>query len=53
MHKQVFTLTAGFKAKYLVDLKVLWLAAVLGTAKGRWKQARQALKVEVLRIDNI
>jgi len=40
MHKQVFTLTVGFKAQYLIDLKVFWLAAVLGAAKGRWKQAR-------------
>jgi|TARA_B110000967_G_scaffold135159_1_gene137964 hypothetical protein len=39
MHKQVLTLTAGLKTEYLVDLKVFWLATVLGAAKGCWKQA--------------
>mgnify|MGYP006105108865 CR=1 FL=1 len=50
MHKQVLTLTARLKAKYLIDLKVFWLTAVLGAAKGRWEQARETLKVERLRI---
>jgi hypothetical protein len=49
MHKQVFALTAGLKAQYFIDLKVFWLAAVLGAAKGRWKQARETLKIERLR----
>jgi len=40
MHKQMFALTAGLKTQYLVDLEVFWLAAVLGAAKGRWKQTR-------------
>jgi len=49
MHKQMFTFTAGFKTEYLIDLKIFWLTAVLGAAKGCWKQARETLKIECLR----
>jgi hypothetical protein len=40
MHKQMFALTAGLKAQYLINLKILRATAVDGAAKGVVKQAR-------------
>jgi hypothetical protein len=48
MHKQVLSLTAGLKAKYLIDLKVFWTTAVLGAAKRQRKQTRETLKIKRL-----
>ena len=53
MYEQVLTLTAGLKTEYLIDLEVFRLTAELGAAKGRWKQARETLKVEALCVDNV